>query len=170
MSALDTVTCALGGSIVLMLLMASRTLPEAPIVFVEQRQVLASGAQPESRTSQGRPTALLLLSIRHDSPVDSSPLVLSGCGGVDGRSLSSRNILHADLDADWTEKGLLVWGDMDVPCKRPVVKQQVSGSAGCRMLLVSGAHYDERRMTPCPTKIRLRSTTGQAFAFHGFDE
>lgn len=179
LSTLDTVTCALGGSIVLMLLLASLTDPQAEVTLDARRQILQSGSgeiakswaagsrepgDPERNAS----TSLVLLIVDYEDAVPGT-FETAGCGGaIRITELRHSNDTFSKNGASRI-RAVTIWrdGPAKTKCGAFAVDLPMQGdlSRGCTMTLVSGAHYQYREESECPKKVDLTSNEGEVFRF-----
>ena len=181
LSTLDTVTCALGGSIILMLLLTEMTPKEAAVNMNEHRIILQSGSdggdpQPavvrEENKSGGTSATSLLVLIVDYSEEPSGTFEVTGCPSP-SRITQMRGPKENFLDAEmpppprnWT-RAIAIWRDEEAiqECRNyKVTLPTQSTQAACRMTLVSGAHYQYRNSASCK-EVNLASNEGEVFFF-----
>ena len=165
LSTLDTVSCALGGAIILMILMASFIERGAPVKVSAHRGILGENENPsDDDAGVGQEGGSALSSIATlFLDFDGTDVAIAGvhapgehadCGGLRVSHLDPSRIASSrDPPAD--RLAFIVWDDGSCP-SFAVEPQYTSTPPPCTMTLVSGAHFDVKRFPRCPGRIRLR--------------
>ncbi len=183
LSTLDTVTCALGGSIMLLVMLAAGTIPEAPVALVDIRKLFQTGAGADGLTlteqsemeeaveirnlamiyiDTGNKTVLKLKPTRCTAL---EPSIISMAGAKVQYSPTPTGHQHAF--AIWPENA------STINCGKLALELDFEAPpGGCRITLVSGNHYQLRPddglgYVTCPQRIRLRSNGQGVFQFDG---
>ena len=187
MSMLDTVTCGLGGGIILMLFIASAIPPEARIVFTQGVAAPVEAPAPERRSAI--PIASVILTAEEQEQPDWNVQVTTCSGArVDGVRISFLHdrdcILPAERISEEDERvrsctyptdsgaaeldewGVAFWlvGEAvpeEAGCLRITLPLPEGDSVaeGCRLLYVAGAHT--ARLPHCPATLSIeRSDEG----------
>ena len=184
LSTLDTVSCALGGAIILMILMSSFVEPGAEIEITEYREIYQTGAGTpgptppgtengtdtgEGQTSQIANLATLFLDFQGDgtSTKGLEPTLVPSTGCKDSRvsilKPPERHYPSEHADRRWA---LVVWADTD--CESFTLKFELETvPTACTATLVSGAHFDVKSFRPCRPRFELRGSGKQVYVFRG---
>lgn len=157
-SMLDTITCGLGGAIVLMLFLASEIPPQAVVVFDNADENPQRGTPPEGMGEVRINTGILTVFLEFEDAVDPQDFRPAPCDWLPEPSADQRSRLTIAHLGEASEKALfspppfrrefgysLWWrglpadmppgfGCFAVPVVRP-----------CRFRYVAGAHYTEWR-------------------------
>lgn len=180
LATLDTVTCALGGSIMLLVLMASITDPRAAVALVDTRNFFQSGdgdngLQVSSQAGHDesvevRNLAMIYIDTQNETRIVASP---GNCAELDGSVLEmGASEQHFDQERLGKNHGIAIWPEQ-VPenCRKFALELSYDPApSGCRITLVSGNHFQQKPQSgqgfaTCPAKIRLRSTGRGVFQF-----
>ena len=183
LSMLDTVSCALGGAIILKILMSSFIEPGAQIEITEYRQIhqkgsgtpvqpappIVNGIKPgEVQTSKISNLATLFLDFQATGGVSTEDLkpTLSSSAGCKGGSVSvlkppSQHYPDEHAEDRWA---LVVWADAE--CRSFTLNLELETvPPACTATLVSGAHFDVKSFRPCRPRFQLRGSGKQVYVF-----
>ena len=181
---LDTVSCALGGAIILMILMSSFVEPGARVEITDNRQINQKGTgdpgltapdtedgieSGEGQTSEISNLATLFLDFQGTevSTKDMKPTLASSTGCNDGRvSVLKPPGQHYPGEHSERRWALVVWADAD--CKSFALDLEVEPEIlprTCTATLVSGAHFDVKSFRPCRPRFELRGVGKQVYTF-----
>ena len=182
LSTLDTVSCALGGAIILMILMSSFIEPGAEVEITEYREIYQKGAGTpgptapdagksietgEGQTSQVSNLATLFLEFQGAgvSTKDLEPTLSPSTGCKDSRvSILKPPEGHypgEHADRRWA---LVVWADTDCDSFTLELELETVPRA-CTATLVSGAHFDVKSFRPCRPRFELGGSGKQVYVF-----
>ncbi|MDE0208299.1 MAG: hypothetical protein OXJ64_00265 [Boseongicola sp.] len=179
LATLDTVTCALGGAIALMILMAAVTPPSAPQI-VPLRLLFQGGGgigsptDPEvivDATEEPRIVVQQLAIVFIDFPEPYGDLSASVTGRCDIASpaagfLRGQDVHPGDDLATSSQHALVIWtppgGER---CGRLVVEIEYADEhPRCDLLLISGPNYETRNdFGACPQRVELGTVDGNTF-------
>lgn len=180
LATLDTVTCALGGSIMLLVFMATITDPKAAVALVDTRNFFQSGEGDDGlkvSTQAGieesvkvRNLAMIYIDTRDETRLIAKP---SNCAELDDSiiimSASAQHYSKEDLGKN---HGIAIWPTQAPEnCRKFALELSYDPApSGCRITLVSGNHFQQKPQTgegfaTCPAKIRLHSTGDGVFQF-----
>lgn len=164
LATLDTVTCALAGGIVLMILMAALTDRSAPVKLTPLRAIFESGeakdpTPAERGVSEAAAAArdmynLAVVFISAPSDIDAVAqvsAVVQTCtlAEVEARIMRKAGS-HFLSDDPGGSTALGIWAAGNPSgCRRFEVQSPVSTTASCSVVLVTGGHYDVRRFPNC---------------------
>ena len=181
LTTLDTVTCALGGAIIIMLLLAALVHPSAQL-SVNRGQLGLAGTGDDSQpiavpvaegeedaehgkqTSEDVTIAVLILSF--DEPVEFLPITAS-CAGAPVNITQTRDA-ESNFDPSAASVHALTLRfpspGQAVPCVRLSVPLTLPAGLACEITLVAGRHIQrQRHPRGCPSQIEMRSNEGQVF-------
>lgn len=171
LSTLDTVTCALAGAIVLMMFMAFLTVPGAQVVLTDMRQVWQAGVgQGEGEDEDQRAAAvevrnIAVLFIDLETDIGLTADVTQNCNF--GEPLHALRSAKGHLTRKDASHALVIWAKRPDPqCtdfKIRIAYDQEFAPPPCEVTLVSGAHFDTRRYSPCRTDFDLYAVKDQVF-------
>ncbi len=182
LSTLDTVSCALGGAIILMILMSSFIERGAPVQITEYRQIFQKGDgdpepppvdPPDGGNGGGGKTvklsnlATLFLDFEGTgaSTEDLKPTLSSSAGCTRKRvSILKPPSQHYPDEHASVRWALVIWADTG--CKSFTLDLELkSMPPACTATLVSGAHFDVKSFRPCHPRFRLRGSGNQVYVF-----
>ena len=182
LSTLDTVSCALGGAIILMILMSSFIERGAQVTITEYRQILqigvgqpapsppdaghgdAAGADKASKLSN---LATLFLDFEVTGAELIKPKPTPGskdvCENTRVSILKPPKAHYPGENADgrWA---VVIWGDKRCP-KLTIDLNQGRIPPSCTATLVTGAHFQVQPFSSCRPPFRLRGAGNQVFVF-----
>lgn len=182
LSTLDTVTCALAGAIVLMMFMAFLTVPGAQVVLTDVRRIWEAGVAlgqgeeaaqaAEAAAAAAAPSVdvrnIAVLFIDMTAKVRLTATVKQYCDF--GPPLYALQSAEGHLSGTDESHALVIWAERPHPeCTDFKIKAEyhpmVSATValGCEVTLVSGAHYDTRQYSSCPTTFDLYAARDQVF-------
>lgn len=182
LSTLDTVTCALSGAIILMVVMASQTDPKAEVSLTTLRQIMQSGAgtdgtsvalEPDQAAAVAAPSevqnlAVIYFELEQDAGRVSNVTVLPAECHLTTH-LTYEAAAHFPSDPPQQLVGVSIWADDESDtCSAFSIQVNGIGSDSCQVTVVSGAHYDNRQMRDCSRAIRFSSNNDSVFQFEGF--
>ena len=181
LSTLDTVTCALGGAIILMIFMASFTEPDAPVQIADYRVIKQAGQEKPSEEIPGTVTnegALQLSNIAtvffdfgargvNSADVDPKALCVNKASRHPAVSLLKPPEAHYVDEESEDRWALVAWADPTADCKAFTIELGLgSNPAPCRATLVSGANVQMRNYRRgCPSSLTLRSSGTKVYRF-----
>ncbi|WP_097152229.1 hypothetical protein [Cohaesibacter gelatinilyticus] len=185
LATLDTVTCALAGGIVLMILMAALTDRSAPVQLTPLRAIFESGeakdpTPAERGVSEAAAAArdmynLAVVFISAPSSRDAVALVSArgqdcALAEVEARIMREAGS-HFLSDDPGASTALGIWAAGNpVGCQRFEVQSPVTSTAPCSVVLVTGGHYDVRRFPNCNvTFVFTTALTEQGDAVFRFE-
>ena len=158
LSMLDTVTCGLGGAIVLMLLIASLIPPEADVNFSNQTaiEIADDGQKRSAAPSATTATGILTVFFKLDRPYDSGHFRLQPCIGSlipNEASRLRRALLRGptadDIFASTEERRefghTLWWSGPAEELPREMTCLKVDPKVGCEYRYIAGAHLTDWR-------------------------
>lgn len=164
LATLDTVTCALAGGIVLMILMAALTDRSAPVKLTPLRAIFESGkakdptpgergiSEAASATRDMYNLAVLFISAPSErEAVAQISAVGQTCALAEIEARVMREAgshFLSDDPGDSTAIGIWAAGNPS-GCRRFEVQSPVTETAACRVVLVTGGHYDIRSFPNC---------------------
>ena len=179
LSTLDTVTCALGGAIILMIFMASFTEPDAPVQIADYRVIKQAGREKPSEDVLGAATDESALQLSNIATVFFDFGVRGvNSAGVDPKPRCEDRELHAPPDvsllkppeAHYDNEGsevrwaLVAWAKPPSECREFTIKLRLGSTPPpCRATLVSGANVQTRTYhRQCPSSLTLRASDATA--------
>lgn len=179
LSTLDTVTCALAGSIVLLIFMASFTKPEAAVQLVQYRELRQAGTGAKISTAQvglsvdvSAPALknLIVVYLKLDQTPKLPVLRANGCNSTISVSPLRSAAGHFPGDSPDPLVAFVAWHDSKKPTGAPCNDFTVEIAGGwaasrCAATLVSGAHVQFQRFDPCPRNYRFISNGDDVFRF-----
>lgn len=183
LSMLDTVSCALGGAIILKILMSSFIEPGAQVEITEYRQIYQKGGgipvshapvnengidTGEGQVSKISNLATLFLDFQATGEIsteDLKPTLYSPAGCKGGRvsilKPPSQHYPNEHADDRWA---LVIWAD--AACRSFTLNLKLETvPAACTATLVSGAHFDVKSFRPCRPRFQLRGSGKQVYVF-----
>lgn len=185
LATLDTVTCALAGGIVLMILMAALTDRSAPVKLTPLRAIFESGAAKDptpgergvseaARTTRDMYNlAVVFLSVpsARDAVAQVSAVGQScALAEVEARIMREAGS-HFLSDQPGVSTALGIWAAGNPSgCRRFEVQSPVTTTVPCSVVLVTGGHYDIRRFPNCNVTFVFTTTfTEQGDAVFRFE-
>jgi len=161
LSTLDTVSCALAGAIVLMIVMAATTPSTAKVELTPVREIFQSGAGTGGKDENpslsvgkaggGEVHNLAVLFLDFDRPIALKPRLETQCARIDALSDLGSAGEHFRGEAPRKTHALVVWAE---PVRNGCTKLMLwldyeDGPSGCDVTLVSGGHYQQLRKEQC---------------------
>ena len=184
LSTLDTVSCALGGAIILMILMSSFIERGAQVTITEYRQIFQKGvgepAPPPRDTGNGDAagadkasklsnlaTLFLDFEVTGAEPIKPKPTRGSPdvCKNTKVSILKPPKAHYPGEDADG-RSALVIWADKR--CTKLTIDLDLDRGRippRCTATLVTGAHFQVKSFAPCLPRFRLRGAGNQVFVF-----
>lgn len=181
LSTLDTVTCALSGAIILMVVMASQTDPQAKVSLTAVREIRESGDGTDGTSislqtgqiagvaapGQVRNLAVIYFELKQGAEQISNVEVSSVDCQLTTR-LTYEPSAHFRTDPRQRLVGVSIWADGAASsCSAFSVRVNDIGNESCQVTLVSGAHYESQDVRDCSSSIRFSSNNGSVFQFKG---
>ena len=182
LSMLDTVTCALGGAIILMILMTSVIEPGAQVEITEYRRIHQAGAgtpgPPASDAGEGidsgqgqasKLSNLATLFLDFEGAGVSTKDLRPGLSQSKECEDATVSILKPPEGHYPGEQGerrwaLVVWAESS--CKSFTLDLELeSVPQACTATLVSGAHFEVKSFRPCRPHFELRGRGKQVVSF-----
>ncbi|OWV42682.1 hypothetical protein CDZ97_15455 [Mameliella alba] len=181
LSTLDTVTCALGGAIILMIFMAALTDRQAKVTLTPHRKILESGdrepATPTARataTSTADPKDMENLVVVYldgaASRLGQAPSIeapTKACVSLDFQVRTLRSAPeHFGTDGDDLPVAFSVWAAGDAaPCTGFTLHVPAVHAAPCEATLVSSGHYQTRQFSSCRASMVFESNGDKVYRF-----
>lgn len=181
LSTLDTVTCALSGAIILMVVMASQTDPQAKVSLTAVQEIRESGDGTDGTSislqtgqtagvaapGQVRNLAVIYFELKQGAEQISNVEVSSVDCQLTTR-LTYEPSAHFPTDPRQRLVGVSIWADGAASsCSAFSVRVNDIGNESCQVTLVSGAHYESQDVRDCSSSIRFSSNNGSVFQFKG---
>ena len=173
-STLDTVTCALGAAIILMILMAVLTPRAAEVVLTPHRQILQSGEAELGSPAERNPAGV---ESDPEMPADLENLLVVFYSATADRNASdpaiktidcpntSLNVRvlrspreHFESDKDENPVAYAIWAEGKADsCEHFSLTPDGLPNGSCDVVLVSAAHFQTRTLISCKEPINFKS-------------